>query len=85
MEAAAGVGLNLQADFADAAILFKQPHREQPRPRARESAGSLTQLALQKHFLLLFLTGAGIFLKNTIQSISGLPVLRWYYYLATRI
>ncbi|MBC8872840.1 MAG: hypothetical protein H8E44_25685 [Planctomycetes bacterium] len=30
LNAAAGVGLNCNADFADAAILFQQPHSEQP-------------------------------------------------------
>jgi hypothetical protein len=30
LDAAVGVGLNCRADFADAAILFQQPHREQP-------------------------------------------------------
>ena len=30
LNAAAGVGLNCNADFADAAILFQQPHAEQP-------------------------------------------------------
>lgn len=30
LNAAAGVGINCQADFADAAILFKQPNHEQP-------------------------------------------------------
>src|SRR5262249_18771600 len=30
LQAAATVGLNCKADFADAAILFQQPNREQP-------------------------------------------------------
>ena len=30
LQSSAGVGINCQADFADAAILFQQPHREQP-------------------------------------------------------
>jgi hypothetical protein len=30
LNAATGVGLNCKADFADAAILFQQPYREQP-------------------------------------------------------
>jgi hypothetical protein len=30
LDSAAGVGFNLKADFADAAILFQQPNREQP-------------------------------------------------------
>ena len=30
LQSSAGVGINCQADFADAAILFQQPHHEQP-------------------------------------------------------
>ena len=74
--AAAGVGLNCKADFADAAILFQQPHAEQPikwhyghtegRPPRQAS------LTVSKESGRLHFAGAGVSTGGPVTNVAGL-------------
>ena len=74
--AAAGVGLNCKADFADAAILFQQPHAEQPIKwhyghaegrRPRQASLTVSKKSGRLHF-----AGAGVSSGGPVTGVAGL-------------
>lgn len=76
LEAAATVGFNLKADFADAAILFQQPNHEQPikwhyRPDA-EKPVEVASLTVTKSTGELNFQGGGIRTNGPVSGATGL-------------
>jgi hypothetical protein len=76
ISAAAGVGLNCKADFADAAILFQQPHVEQPikwhYAHADGQAPRRATLTVSKATGRLRFAGGGVSTGGPVTNVSGL-------------
>jgi hypothetical protein len=76
LNAASGVGLNCKADFADAAILFNQPNREQPikwkydqKPSEPAKDAILTVSRTTGEFTMV---GAGLRTGGPVAEVQGL-------------
>jgi len=79
LNSAAGVGINCGADFADAAILFQQPHREQPiKWNYADANGEPKQavLTVSKDGGELNFQGNGIRANGPASGVSGLSADR---------
>lgn len=76
LNAAAGVGLNCRADFADAAILFQQPFREQPikwhYAHEEGKAPKEAVLTVSKATGELAFQGNGVRTNGPVSSVTGL-------------
>jgi hypothetical protein len=76
LNAAAGVGLNCNADFADAAILFQQPHAEQPiKWRYGHAEGRPPQeavLTVSRTTGRLQFAGGGVSTGGPVTGVTGL-------------
>ena len=76
LNAATGVGLNCKADFADAAILFQQPHAEQPikwhYARAEGLPPRQASLTVSKKSGRLHFAGAGVSTGGPVTDVTGL-------------
>ncbi len=76
LNAACGVGLNCKADFAEAAILFNQPNREQPikwkydlKPSEPPKEAALTVSRTTGEFTLV---GGGLRAGGSVAEVQGL-------------
>ena len=73
---AVGVGLNLKADFADAAILFHQPNREQPiKWRYGQAEGVLPKtatLTVARETGEFNFQGGGLKTNGPVSAVKGL-------------
>ena len=73
---AVGVGLNLKADFADAAILFHQPNREQPiKWKYGQADGVLPKtatLTVTRETGELSFQGGGVKTNGPVSAVKGL-------------
>lgn len=76
LDTAVGIGLNCKADFADAAILFQQPHREQPiKWRYGHAAGQAPRtatLTVSKKTGELDYRGGGLRTNGPVTAVTGL-------------
>ncbi len=76
INAAAGVGLNCQADFANAAILFQQPHTEQPIKwhygHAEGQPPRQATLTVSKTTGRLHFSGGGMSTGGPVTGVAGL-------------
>jgi hypothetical protein len=76
LNAAAGVGLNCKADFSDAAILFQQPHAEQPIKwhygQAEGKPPREAALTVSKETGRLRFAGGGVSTGGPVTDVTGL-------------